>query len=284
MSWTADDSDVKLSVSGATVTHGSSSKANAIWSQGGSSCWLLTVSGSGDSGAWIGVATQQHFGPGYRIKGLFYGGPGNLSDGNSLVTGQWGPDFGDGDVIGLKIEQTEEDGGQVRVSYSKNGALLGMAFDVSGWTFGEVRPAVSLESAGQSITISPAAMDDAAFSSATVSDSASIEGNWKGRFGVQVRRCDDGWRVSAKVANSMACTVTEQPGGQLVAGPVMSTRMMPPPHLQQLEQEATAILSGLTGLRRERENLILEGGNKTEILQADSGPGPAKRDNINWMN
>ena len=36
--------------------------------------------------------------------------------------------------------------------------------------------------------------------------------------------------------------------------------MVPTPNLTQLEREMTAILTGLTGLRREGVTLVLEGG------------------------
>ena len=71
------------------------------------------------AGMWIGVAEEAKFGPGYQLKvipgsqiffslsrqGLLYGGPGNLSDGSSLVTGHWGPKFASGDNIGMKVER-----------------------------------------------------------------------------------------------------------------------------------------------------------------------------------
>jgi len=284
MSWTDDGSDNKLALSGSEakyspVAGGSSSKANAIWSEGGTGLWQFSV--SGESGTWIGVSTADRFGPGYRMKGLFFGGPGNLSDGNSLVTGQWGPEFGDGDVIGLKIEQT---GDHLTVAYSKNGASLGVAFDISGWTYGEVRPAISMDTSGQAVTISRGTGSETMDTTRPTTGNEGIEGNWKGEFSVQIRSAGDkSWRVSAKVANSMNCTVTQQ-NGQMVAGPVMSTRMMPPPHLQSLEQEVSAMLAGLTAIRRDGANLVFEGDGKTKTLEADSGPGPAKKENINWMN
>ena len=37
------------------------------------------------------------------LQGLLYGGPGNLSDGSSLVTGHWGPKFATGDNVGMKV-------------------------------------------------------------------------------------------------------------------------------------------------------------------------------------
>ena len=91
------------------------------------------------------------------------------------------------------------------------------------------------------------------------------------------------WHIAAEVANIISCNVNQGADGKLVPGPAMSTMMMPPPELQQLENEATSILEGLTSLRREGETLVLEGGGKKEIFTPAAGPGPATKDRINWM-
>ena len=106
MTWTEDGSG-NLIVSGEEVKHIGSEgkKANALWSKGGTGSWEFRI--SGQSGIWIGVSSPAKFGAGYGMKGLFYGGPGNLSDGSSLVAGQWGPKFEDGDVIGMRLEQLQ---------------------------------------------------------------------------------------------------------------------------------------------------------------------------------
>ena len=40
--------------------------------------------------------------------GLFYGGPGNLSDGGALKTSQFGEGTKKGDVIGMKLDLSDE--------------------------------------------------------------------------------------------------------------------------------------------------------------------------------
>ena len=94
---------------------------------------------------------------------------------------------------------------------------------------------------------------------------------------------DGAWNIAAEVANIISCNVTQGADGKLVSGPVMSTRMMPPPELFELECEVTSILEGLTSLRREGETLVLEGGGKKEIFTPVAGPGPATKDSVNWM-
>ena len=57
------------------------------------------------------------------------------------------------------------------------------------------------------------------------------------------------WRLSAKVGNRMNCQLRLEEG-KLRAGPVMSTRMMPPPHLLELENNVSHLLSNLTDIQR----------------------------------
>ena len=154
MSWHADGSN-KVVSSGPELRRSSrgSGRGHAVWSQGGSGYWLFEVRGAG-SGIWIGVTTAQHFKPGYALRGLFYGGPGgNLSDGNSLVSsGHWGHKLSHGDRIGMRLEQA---GGRVILAFSRNGAGLGVAFDIRGWsTASQLRPCVSLDEATQALKIS----------------------------------------------------------------------------------------------------------------------------------
>ena len=174
------------------------------------------------------------------MKGLFYGGPGNLSDGSCLVTGHWGPKFGDGDVIGMRVEHS---GSSTVVAFSKNGVGLGTAFDLQGWDKGSsMCPAVSLDSAGQKVSITKVDMPDLAAMQDTSSRPAEqVEGTWHGKFRCDIsKEGDDKWRVSAKVGNNMGCLV-EMEAGKLKVGPIMSTKMMPPPELQALEREVTGL-------------------------------------------
>jgi len=278
--WT-DDGSGKLTIAGpeAKYTGDKGSKGNAILNRGGTGSWEFKV--GGDQGTWVGVSTEEKFGAGYGMKGLFYGGPGNLSDGSSLVTGHWGPKFGDGDVIGMRLEQ---EGDRTQLAFSKNGVGLGVAFDISGFSCGEFRPAVSMDTTGQSVSITETKADLAAFK-ASSGPGVGVEGDWEGRFKLNVEKVGEGsWRLCAKVGNSINCTVTEK-DGKMVSGPIMSTKMMPPPHLQQLEQEVTSILEKLEGLRREGEELVVEGAGKKEICkQHATGPGPADKSRVNWIN
>jgi len=280
MSWT-DDGSGKLTITGnQIVCTGKHEKANGIWSTAGSGCWEFKVSGK--SGTWLGLCSKDKFGAGYGMKGLFYGGPGNLSDGNSLVTGHWGPKFGDGDVIRMRAEHKDK---TTVVSFSKNGAGLGTAFKLEGWKDGEsLCPAVSMDSEGQGVTITQVDMPELSSMEASTTISAGVEGSWEGRFKLDVSKSgDNAWRVSAHVANNMSCLVEQGADGKLKSGPVISTKMMPPPHLQELEREVSGILGSLSSWRRDGDHLILVHGAGEEKLAPAKGPGPATKDNINWI-
>ena len=204
MSWHVDGSG-KVFASGAEVRHSGrgSGRGHAIWSQGGSGYWLLEVRGSGTTGLWIGVATAEHFKPGYALRGLFYGGPGNLSDGNSLVSsGHWGPKFVHGDRIGMRLEQA---GDRVTLAFSLNGAGIGVAFDIRGWTgAGQLRPCVVLEDPSQAVKITPGGSLPPLESMLAAGGGVpgpGVEGAWRGRCAIQAGGADRKLTVKNKNRN-----------------------------------------------------------------------------------
>jgi len=281
MSWTGDSSGT-MKVEGSKVTFaGGKDKGNAMWSQAGTGYWEFKVGGK--SGAWVGVSSDDKFGEGWAIKGLFYGGPGNLSDGGSLVTGSWGPSFGEGDTIGMRVEAA---GDTTTVAFSKNGTGLGTAFNIEGWSGGSgLRAAVSLSKADQSVTITQGSLPAlSAMQAASGQPVTAVEGSWSGRFSLHIEKEGEGWRVSAQVGNSMSCSVSKQDDGTLVAGAIMATMMMPPPHLQALEREVTKILETLKSWSVQNNKLVLKHAAGEEELSPDSGPGPAHKQNVNWLN
>merc|ERR1712080_797723 len=75
---------------------------------------------------------------------------------------------------------------------------------------------------------------------------STIEGTWKlDRPGVEdhvfemMKDPNGRWMAHCTVANSMSCDL-EGDGPEFKAGPVRSTMMMPPPHLDELEREMGA--------------------------------------------
>merc|ERR1712243_452123 len=90
---------------------------------------------------------------------------------------------------------------------------------------------------------------------------AGIEGAWTGQdVKVEIKsESPNTWKLSAKVANNMGCTITKD-GETFEASPVMCTRMMPPPDLHEKENTLSKILSELTGINVEGSQLCLSGG------------------------
>merc|ERR1712215_115110 len=90
----------------------------------------------------------------------------------------------------------------------------------------------------------------------------------KGQMKLMIKAEGEGkWRVQAKVGNNMSCVVTES-DGVFTGGPVMSTRMMPPPELQQLENDISELLSELTNISKDGDVLVIEGAGKSEQFTA----------------
>merc|ERR1719277_2435301 len=53
---------------------------------------------------FIGVSSARGFAQGWKCKGLFFGGPGNLSSGGALVRGEYGEAITKGQKIGVLTE------------------------------------------------------------------------------------------------------------------------------------------------------------------------------------
>jgi len=284
MSWTGDDSS-NVSVDGAVVSFGGGSgKANAIYAGGdvsGVACWEFEVKAG--QGMWVGLGTEENFGSGYKLKGLLYGGPGNLSDGGGLLKGKWGPKFEEGDKIGMRLEIS---GDSTKIAFTKNGAGLGLAFDLQGWNGSALRPIVSLSSQGQSIAIKETASAPLEAFLSSGATPAGLAGSWSQSEDCSVTIEPEGvgqWRVAARVANTMSCVVKEGAWGSVSVGPVMSTKMMPPPHLQDRERSISQLLSGLTGMSREGECLKLTAEDRVEAFTVAPGAGPVTKDMVGWI-
>ena len=146
MSWTLDTSGLLASEGSVVTLQGQTkgdTKANAMWveaeAESQSGCWRFDVKAG--SGMWVGVAAEDKFGPGYSLKGLLYGGPGNLSDGGSLVTGGWGSKLAAGHTLDMRLRL---EGGSLTLEFCHNNNYLGPAFHIEGWSWGVPRPVVSL--------------------------------------------------------------------------------------------------------------------------------------------
>ena len=279
MSWKEDGSS-QLRVEGNQVSHAGEgkSKANAIWSTGGSGYWEFKL--QGETGIWLGLSNEENFAAGYSIKGLFYGGPGNLSDGKGLLRGNFGPKLNDNDVVGMKVEQKD---GHTDVSFSHNGLGLGTAFNIEDWN-GPVHPTVSLNSPGQSVTLLSGDMSAANTTNVSKPGPGPL-GNWAGKFNLSITQGVSELKISSKVENNylILTSAAAAADGILTPNVVVGTKKMASPENQELEKEVFKFLEGLTRFRREGDKLIVEssGGNQ-EFSHAPPVP-PVLKTDIFWM-
>jgi len=65
----------------------------------------------------------------------------------------------------------------VKLELAHNGSYLGTAFDIRGWSGGQMRPVVSLSSSGDSVSIQNIT-DEEFPKEVAPKDSESVEGNW----------------------------------------------------------------------------------------------------------
>merc|ERR1712192_225991 len=128
----------------------------------------------------------------------------------------------------------EVSGSAITLSFRHNDRPLGTAFDIDNWTGGALRPIVSLTSKDQAITLATSTLTADQFFLRSESREGGVEGRWSSE-NLEVRISKESptsWRVSATVANTISATVTqtEEKGG-LTVGPLITTQMLPPPHL-----------------------------------------------------
>ena len=233
MSWKLDTSGLLASDGNVVTLQGQvkgDTKANAMWMEQESTCWRFEVKSG--NGMWVGVALEEKFGAGYGMKGLMYGGPGNLSDGGSLVTSGWGPKLQAGDTVDMLVIQT---GDNLKLEFSHNNSYLGTAFNIDGWTGGAPRPVVSLSSTNDSVFISNIGIDSFTRVTAPV-PSDKLTGSWSHNdYSLSLSEAGDNvlrLSISIKGGNTMGGQVKKsEDGSWSLMGPMMSTMMMPPPEI-----------------------------------------------------
>ena len=233
MSWTLDTSGLLASEGSLVTLQGQTkgdTKANAMWveteAETQSGCWRFDVKAG--SGMWVGVAAEDKFGPSYSLKGLMFGGPGNLSDGGSLVTSGWGPKLAAGHTLDMRLRL---EGGSLTLEFCHNNNYLGPAFHIEGWSWGVPRPVVSLSGAGSSVGVARLGADQFSETKA-VPSSSSVEGSWacaSPRYSLHLGKGEAGGMVQlgVHVGNTMSFPIIRDAdsGACTVKGPVCWTQV-----------------------------------------------------------
>jgi len=241
------------------------------------------------AGVWVGLTTPEHFGEGYSLRGLMYGGPGNLGDGNQLLVGGWGPKLEEGDNLLLSLELAGPD--KSLISITRNGQNLGLAFNLSGWAgAGAFIPVVSLSS-GQEVSIRDVkgpGLHGAGPCPTNRDIDMEISGAWEGE-GIKVRVDKVGqgetYMLSLKLANMITCTVEKhgQDGSLVLQGEVIMTKLMASPEVAKKEQEIVDLLQGIKFIKRNRDNLIITGNSGSLELEKASPKEPVTLQQLPWL-
>ncbi|CAK9079276.1 unnamed protein product [Durusdinium trenchii] len=263
------------------------------------------------SGAFIGVTTKAGFAEGYKIKGLFFGGPGNLSNGSAGLKTSFGEPVKKGSVIGVTLDLTDE--ATVGVSFWQGGTSIGEAFKGCPRQPGAmVFPAVCASKVHDrfvlSLRRSPPKEETKAPHPAegcwdlqrlvvggelvNLDAALAIKGKGKGRgyvdgdaaenkghiiMSVNNRGGGHTFQLSMPLGNILNTTVqvTSTPDGteMLQVGGVMSTMVMSPPPLMDLEQRLSRALPLITRWSIKDSRLELRGGDvELDFLHYDAPP------------
>jgi hypothetical protein len=280
-----------------------STKFNALWKEGlglsarcpAAQCVEAHVVEGGE--VWFGLADERHFGKGWACHGFSYGG--NLSDGGALLRSQFGPRLEAGSVVALRSEVAD---GVLHVHVRVNGVGLGKAFQVAlppdvgplfhlvSFSTGPARvrvvrtscpPIESFLRGGGASAARATPAGDWALATAALLPPAAAAPLSDVVFSVDARR----WALSARVANTMSVQLGAA-APHAGTGQVATTKMMPPPELQQLESSVLTLLQHVQGisLADGGQALDLQCAAGTKRLRAvDKTFSPVLADEINWM-
>lgn len=203
----------------------------------------------------IGVVTPSEFSGGWRTSGMFYNG--NLTSGSAAKATSWGPRFGAGDTIGARVTQG---GGTVEVAFYKNGNSLGTGFRLAA-NNNVYFPCIHVDGEAKMTLEIPAELPSKDLHEEAFS---GMDGPWKlveavNESGNQLeipsarpielkvkRTSDDALQLGFKVGNQVSggAKILQDNGTmlQIQTSHFMSSRMMPPPQLREIEN----LISGLS--------------------------------------
>jgi len=278
------------------------SPVNARWSEclASGQYFEVDILEVGDS-CFLGVATEEGFDQGWKCKGLFFGG--NLSNGGGLVRQAFGERFTTGMKIGVL---TELEGQNITVTFYQDDRCLGPAFLSKRLTGKDVFPVVKAGFPGDrfAIRFPGSAPAERKRQPKGGGPPHPAEGLWvlkrlsvgpelgefpladkmEGRAAtLKVEGVAPGcFHLSGRVCNNLNVQVAAEPDKSLapfdkltLAGPVMSTRMMGPEGVMEVE---TVVCSAMESLQKwiVRDGELLLVGPTAEmclVAKADDSQG-----------
>ncbi|CAJ1453652.1 unnamed protein product [Effrenium voratum] len=209
-------------------------------------------------GPFIGIGTEESFKAGYKCRGLFFGGPGNLANGGGGKKFAWAEPVKRGDVIGVLVQVKDS---KLTMTVYQNGRCLGPAFEAA-YSGSKIFPVVQAKSAGDVFRIAT----DLPAPNVTArqpSEGHPATGNWtleklfmgaelgeyplaekmEGRpVTATIQEQDGKFQISMRVVNILNFGATSKPDtslapfdGLTIIGPGVSTMMAGPETMMQTE-------------------------------------------------
>jgi len=218
---------------------------------------------------FIGLVSQEEFQQGWGTRGMLYGG--NLSNGNSLLQGDFGKRIGAGDQVAVRILKKQNK--TTEVEFVMNGKSLGTAFRLGPEYCRRIFfPCIHVAGRVSFVYKDGIATTVDWVMAPSVTEEEEYEGEWKidslevecasielpqnRPIIIALRGKPSPTLISVRVANTLrgAMRVTGQ-GEDTLGGPgsqnitvrhVATTMMMAPPELQKIEDVLTKVLPSLT--------------------------------------
>lgn len=225
----------------------------------------------------VGIVTPSEFQPGWKTKGMFYNG--NLTNGSAALAVSWGPRFGIGDSVGVRVITSSEN---VEVTFYKNGKSLGAGFIIENVAAQPYCPCLSVDGdAKLKIEIPEELPPQELF----VEDDIALPGPWKlveahtekgARLSMpgcpatlELSRDQTTVNFAFKVGNPIdgSARILADAGSSLTIkmGPMMSGQMMVPPALREIESLICGLNANL--LRLGNGRLTLRNGPKRTVWE-----------------
>lgn len=222
----------------------------------------------------VGMVAPHEMLGGWKTKGMFYNG--NLTNGMSALKVSWGPRIKVDDSIGVRVTRQEN---HLTVSYYKGGTFLGVGFrlrDVPNDI--EFLPCVQIQGQASFVYSCPESIP----SGKQQSKSQGMFGDWaleqacrqnqvllqipaRPEIWMNLSQSGDGdMKLAMKVSNPLSCQIkileNREEQLQVRIGGVMRGRMLPQPHLREIEEYLVQTLPFTDILEVQPSLLIFRGG------------------------
>jgi len=247
---------------------------NGLWKESdqgataGTHYWKIHITKLDPDGIFVGLTDLEKFKTGWELKGLLYGGPGNLSNGGTLLVGSYGPKIQSGNTVGILAVFEEE---KLKVYFDLDGTPLGQAFDLPATVLNGVFPTVHFSGGGKATIVKSGEIPANLSRAEPVYE--GIEGYWRctelsgenpDSRAITVRIFKDetdenSYKVGLRVINNISFTLRRDPvsGAWIPAEAIRSTRMGGPPEIMKLESEMSHLVGNPTTLTVDEGFLVV---------------------------